>query len=272
MAKPFKEFEAYLVDPTDAQVSHEDYFYSPGTAFLGYTLEARDALNHCTKHFKTKIDGNFTKAASESLEHLGTSLLPTIMGHFETFQKCLFAGSFDKSIYLKDFDVDAVCRKLGGQKDLSIDPSRLAAHRLSGVTSIGMLLADSLGGWHSPDAVNQHFKNLYMKPQLFSNDDIERINVLWQLRHSIVHTGGTLTAADAQKVKRLRNVGARNIAFSSGFISEVSRKFHAIIFQCVQRAKKDFFTRTKLDLEPAEIKQLNAFFKVDSKTKVWLPE
>ena len=129
MARPAKEFQEYLVEPTRAHVGHADYLVSPATAFLKYTVEAKSAVDLCCRRLPRKASGEYTKDALDSIQHLVAAMVPAIMGHFETFQRYLFAGMFDLSAHLVKFDVDAFLARLSKDQDLSIDPRRLAAYR-----------------------------------------------------------------------------------------------------------------------------------------------
>ena len=202
-----KEFHEYIAEPTRAHVGHEDYLTSPGSAFLKYTVEAKSAIDLCSRSFPKKTAGPYTKGALDSLQHLVAAMLPALMGHFETYERYRFAGMFDASVYLEKFEVEDFFKKISKVSDVVIDPVRLWAHRGLGTESVGILMADCLSSWHDPDRVNKFFTAFGLKRQLFSSGDCARLKVLWQLRHSIVHTGGTLTLPDVQKVTELGNFG-----------------------------------------------------------------
>ena len=99
---------------------------------------------------------------------------------------------------------------------------------------------------------------------------MEKIKTLWQLRHSIVHTGGTLTLADAQKVKSLKTSGGKNIAFEKQFIFEVARKFHPIIEKATKGLGDKFKERLSPNIEKEDMEKINNFFEVKSSIHVWL--
>ncbi|MCU0551528.1 MAG: hypothetical protein MUC48_19470 [Leptolyngbya sp. Prado105] len=229
--RPQKEFHEYLTTPSSAHIGHEDYLVAPAIAFLKYAIEAKCTVDLCIRQFPKKKDGNYKKVAADSLQHLVSAMLPSLMGHFETFQRYLFAGTFDRSIYLQSFKADVFFKNLSKNTTVSLDPVRLAAHRQLGLTSVGLLLADSLTGWHDPIRVNELFCAFDLNRQLFSADHCSKLRVLWQLRHSIVHTGGTLTRADAQKVSDLSNLGDSKVIFENNFIFEVARKLHPLVKQ-----------------------------------------
>jgi len=62
----------------------------------------------------------------------------------------------------------------------------------------------------------------------------------WQLRHSIVHTGGTITLPDAQKIKLLSSFGGHTITFQDQFIISLCRKISEIVKNSTKRIEKAF--------------------------------
>jgi hypothetical protein len=268
--RPTKEFHDYLTKATSSHVSHSDYLVSPAWAFLKYLIEAKSAIDLCIRKFPKNQDGRYTKNSLDSLQHLIVAVLPAIMGHFETYERYLFAGIFDLSVYLSGFKVENFFKKLSTVTNVSIDLIRLSAHRALGASSIGSLLADSLSGWHDPVRVIGFFKAFDLKYTLFSNDDCGRLIVLWQLRHSIVHTGGTLTLPDAQKVLGLKSHGGNQVAFENNFIFEVARKLHPIIKNATGGIGSKFKQGMLQNLDQATLDRINEFFDVKSSVPVWL--
>jgi hypothetical protein len=265
--RPIKEFQEYLIEPTDAHVGHSSYIKAPATAFLKYTIEAKDAINHCISKFKL-TNGNYGKDSIDSIQYLIVATLPSIMGHFETYQRYLFAGAFDYSVYLRGFNIDAFFKVLG--KDLSIDLVRLSAYRGDGIASVGAFLADNLQGWQNPHTVNEYFKAFGCGHDFYSKDACDQLKVLWQLRHSIVHTGGTLTLADSQKIGKLVTFGGKTIAFEKTFIFEASRKFHRIVKQATTEFGMDFCHRLVATTPEAVKAKIETLFEVKSSVAVWL--
>lgn len=265
-----KEFEEYLVESGQAQVDHDQYTICPATAFLRYCVEAKDAVDHCSRHFPSKSNGDYKKASQDSLEHIVVAMVPAIMGHFETYQRHLFAGVFDRSVYLEKFDTQDFFRRLAKTTNIEIDHSLLAAHRLSGANSVGLILSDSMSGWHSPEMVNKFFDAFGFKTQFFSTEDCRRLKVLWQLRHSIAHTGGTLTLPDAQKVRELEDFGGLSIVFEKNFVFEVARKLHPMVRDANRRIKDAFEKRMLSTVTKGEKREVADFFDVHSTVAVWL--
>ena len=269
-----KKFHDYLVVvDSSANVSHSDYEESPSTAFLKYTVEAKDAIKFCLNQFpKLAHQQKYQKASRDSLQHLTTALLPAIMGHFETFQKYLFAGMFDNSVYLKDFDLDFFKKSLTKNDDLKINVNQLAAYRKTGATSVGVLLADNLFGWHDPKRVNKIFESFNLKKELFSKADCDELLTLWQFRHSIVHTGGTLTPADAQKIKPLAEFADKQINFEHVFTQEICRKFHQLIPKATHRVGEAFIKSLEKTISDDEKEKIKLLFQANSSISSWLPK
>lgn len=267
---PVKEFHQYITEASSAHVGHVDYIASPATAFLKYTVEAKSAIDLCIRKFPTKKNGDYTKDAYDSLQYLVVSVLPAIMGHFETYQRHLFAGVFDRTIYIDNFNLKGLIKRLEVDHSLSVSLGGLASYRSTEIASVGLIVADNLHGWHDPVKVNGFFEAFNLGRQLFSNTACNKLSVLWQLRHSIVHTGGTLTLPDSQKVRELEDFGGHQIAFEYQFIYEVARKLHPIIKSATENIEHGFKSKIKQGLDEETLDDLGIFFKVDSSYSSWL--
>jgi hypothetical protein len=264
-----REFQDYLIKPTQRSISHKHYMRSPAIAFLKYAVDAKDAVNCCLNKFEKNANGSFNKNALISLQHITAAMVPALMGHFETYQRYLFAGMFEHSSLLKDFNVEAFFKELKKRSNIEIDPIRLAAYR-GYRASAGIILADTLEGWHNPNNVNDYFNAYKLDQQLYSNQNRERLEILWQLRHSIVHTGGTITLPDAQKLKKLHKYGNKAVAFDNQIILAIARKLHTLVRDATGRMKQGFENHLVSDFEPERRASLDKLFKVDSSMAVWL--
>lgn len=267
--RPTKEFEEYIIDARGRHVVHHDYVKSPASAFLKYTVEAKDAVNYCQRHFGTNNDGSYRSDALDSLQHIMVAFLPAIMGHFETYQRYLFAGVFEHSVLLRKFDVSEFFKSLAKRCNVSIDPVRLSAYR-GFDAPVGVLLADSMPGWHDPERVSTYFRAFGFETCLFSGDDCKRLRVLWQLRHSIVHTGGSITIPDAQKINELERFGGKPAVFDNQFIFEVSRKMHPLVKGATSRVEKCFRDKLIEGISPSDTESIERLFEVKSTVAVWL--
>ncbi len=279
--KPKKDFIDYFKHDSKRKAKHvtfTDYSTSPGNAFLKYSREAKDAVeyfrNNIKKLKKNKI--NFKQDdADASLELIVISFLPSLMGHFETYQKHLFAGIFEMSIFLKSFNEKTFIKKLQEAKSsestengsIKLDAVSLCSYRnfqpehLGLKSFIGLYLADNLPGWHDPVKVNNYFRAFGFPTDFFNNEDCKELKVLWQLRHSIVHTGGTLTRPDSQKVSTLRNLSGKTIVFEDNFIWIFARKIQQIVQTSTQRLETVFFNDLISNVGSEEAKRMKIFFE-----------
>lgn len=278
MPKPIKEFHEYIGTAPASAVTLDNYLSSPAVSFLKCVVNAHGAANMCQKQFVKVRSGGFTQPAQENLQFINAGLLASIMGNFETFQKYLFSDMFEYSIYLNKFDVKSVLKRLAEisrRNEITIDIQRFAAYRDSSIR-VGMILADNLKNWSSPEVVNQYFasfglKDVHGHPRFFfSNAHVESLSVLWQLRHSIVHTASTITLPDAQKVSKLSSFGGRIIALDPQFINAVARKFHKIIKDAVENQKCVYIPNVKASISPDVKKRIDNVFKVSSSCSAWL--
>jgi hypothetical protein len=267
---PSKGPEKYLIDdPYNHHITYSDYLESPAKAFLYYACDVGNASKKVNNKFSVKKDGNLNKNATINEHHINTALLPALMGHFETFQRVFFARMFDFSVYLNGFDVKLLEKfAKDNLKNNGLDFIKASGYRLK-EASIGLLVADSMHGWHSPEKVNEFYR-LFIHGDFYDKDSTEFLEILWQFRHSIVHTGGTLTPPDAQKVKSLNGLGEKRILFDENFISEIVRKYHKIIKQSVDGTKTKYIGKLVSSVMDSEKEQINLLFTVDSRNKSWL--
>lgn len=155
------------------------------------------------------------------------------------------------------------------EKAIAIDLNGLSPYRNVSDFSVGIMLADSLKNCSSPEVVNKYFR-CFVNYDLFSKDHIKQLLVLWQLRHSIVHNGGTITRADAQKVKALNHFLNQNILLDSKFICEVSRKMHNIVKTSTCGIGEKYIDGLYTTIKPEILNKIRTFFEVKSSISVWL--
>ena len=267
--KKEKALVSYLAKSDSHKTSLDAYLECPASIFLTHVCDARDAYVHCKNKFTKKADGTYNKNSNDSLRHISCSILATMMGHFETYEKCLFAGLFELTRFLPNFKLQEFISKIEKSNEVAISAVRLAAYR--GIDApVGLVIADSLNGWHSPTKVNYYFSAFGINQEFFSNKSINEISVVWQLRHSVVHTGAWLTRPDAQKVPALSKLGDRPIVFEHTFIEALSKRFHKIVAASNGRLETEFMTLLGSGAPGKAIKDTERFLKVSSPTPTWL--
>jgi hypothetical protein len=169
-----------------------------------------------------------------------------MMGHFEIYQRSFVGRLFEATRFIRDLNMDIVMKRiLGDSRDGGIRITEIAAYR-GQPANIGALLTDNISGWHNPQRVNEIIKAMLEKTDFYSGEDTDYLNCLWQLRHSIAHTGGWLTLPDAQKVQRLKNLGDKRIFFDHNFVRLVHEEFHGIVKNSVRRASEAFKKKIEL--------------------------
>lgn len=272
MPKPPKKLESYIIAaPSTHKTSLDAYAATPAKAFLVYVCDAYDSFSLCLNKFTKKQDGSYNKDSEDSLRHIASAILGTVMGHFETYQKALFAGLVERTPLFPSFEVDAFLKHFeknsGGE--LAVATSRLMAFRTFDAP-VGYVIADSITGWHNPTRVNALFKAFGVKQNIFGNDEVADLQILWQLRHSIVHTGAWLTLPDSQKVKRLKSYGGKPIVFDSTFVNAMSRRLHKIVRDANNRLSTDCNVLLGPSPPAASVSNISSFLAVTSPKSVWL--
>lgn len=265
-----KKPEDYITNRSGTVFSLSDYTKKPAVCFLTQVVEAKNSFDYCKSKFPTGGGTRkLTKEAKDNLQQVTGPLFAATMGHFETFQKCFFAGLFDASRLLANWDSKSSLKVLGNEIELS--PVRLSGYRGQGA-QVGLLVADSLTGWHSPWTVTENFKCFESELNFFSKKESEDLEVLWQARHTLVHTSGWLTLPDAQKVKRLSSRGDSALAFDETFMLAFTKLMHRVVKSAVERLEKKLRPRLRSDLDASEKQEFDDLMKVDSPSASFFPK
>lgn len=271
MAAKSKSLESYLVNTAAHKTSLSAYEACPAETFLTYVCDAYDSYAHCLNKFTKKADGTYNKDSEDSLRHIACAILGTTMGHFETYQRFLFSGILERSTNFPEFDVEKFLKHFdkycGGE--VFVSPGRLLAFRELDAP-VGFVFADSLSGWHNPRRVNAFFKALGITQDVFSAAEISDLEVLWQLRPTVVHTGAWLTVPDAKKVKRLSSWQNKPIVFESTFVNAMSRRLHKLVKAANARVLADCIKLLGSTPTADVMQSLNEFLAVKSPKNVWL--
>ncbi|AFY37578.1 hypothetical protein Lepto7376_1221 [[Leptolyngbya] sp. PCC 7376] len=255
--------EYIFKNEVDGHLSHQEYLNSPGDAFCKFCCESADTIEFCKQYFPSKNNSN--QPARESLpkiQNLLNAMIALLMGHFETYQKYLFAGCFERSILFEEFDASIFFKDIGFKKDVNIKSNHLLAYRGDSL-SVGILLADNLTDWHNPVSVNSYFNAFGLKVQVFTNHEIELLRNLWQIRHSIVHTAATITKADAQKkqCKQLNDYAGKNIVFKASTMFELKKNLLTLVNGVNKRLEDAFLEKISPDASDQDKNEFKQFFQ-----------
>jgi hypothetical protein len=256
---PQKKPESYLTARPGTVFSLEDYTKKPAACFLTQVIEAKNSFDYAKRKFEK--NSQLSVEATDNLQQITGPLFAATMGHFETFQKCFFAGLLDVTRLLENWNPEGLEKSVGS--NLNVPVTRLVAYRGQGA-QIGLLFADSMRSWHSPKDVNGFFKCFGAGSDLFLSEEIGDLEVLWQIRHSLVHTGGWLTLPDAQKIKRLSKYGDGPLAFNDLFMLAFTRLMHKTVKTSVERMDKMLRPRLRSDLDSLEKQEFDDLLSVFS--------
>ncbi len=270
MARREKAFVDYIEASDDSSESSlEVYARSPAVAFLEQAVHSSNAIEYCTRTFGRKKHNNFTKDAQDTIYRISSATLASLMGHFEAYQHFLFAGLLESTRLIQDFKIDDCVNNLKKHGNLAVDLVRVSAFR-GQPNPIGQILADNLNGWHYPQKVNSYFKAVVPNHDLYTQKEIRELQVLWQLRHSTVHTAGWLTQPDSQKVDALSKHGNHAIRLNYQFIPAVARRFHSIVNRSVRALEKKYRDNLNSELTEVEKEEVDNLFLVTSPRQAWL--
>jgi len=274
-----KEFYNYISSSSNPSVRLKDYEEHPATAFLKFAIDAKDAAIMCKNKFSKKKNGEYMKNALDSIHIINAGLLSAIMGNFETYQKYLFAQMFEYSIYLKDFKIQTFVKILkhidDDEADINLELTKISAYRDNPI-GVGLMLAYSLKGWQTTSRVVAYFEAFNLldaanhKPVIYSDENKKDLSILWQMRHSIVHTAGTITIPDSQKIFDLNQFGGEEILLDPEFIPEVSRKLHKLVNQATTKMRDVYVLNLKTDINSVVRTKIDTLFEVKSANKNWL--
>lgn len=114
------------------------------------------------------------------------------MATFEYMLKDYVAKAIDATSAFDD--------KVKAQTWLDVTTDRVLSQRIA-QSSIGSMLVHPTLGWHSPETVNERFKNLFNVAPI-TGAEIGTLTTLWILRHSVAHNAGFVTAHDAARIKQ----------------------------------------------------------------------
>nr|WP_156889272.1 hypothetical protein [Halomonas sp. 1513] len=242
---------------------------APAKTFLKETVEVVDAVNHCARTFTKKKNGEFTKDSADSYQNVAISAFGLMMSHFERFQRYQFAELLNTMDFMDCVD-DAQLAKELQKQGCELSLQRLLSGR-GDPREPGQIVADAMPGWHNPERVNRYFSVIFPKVAFYSKETVRELDLMWQLRHSIVHTAGVITREDAAKIPQLHGYADRRISLGTDFVPAVARRFHIMLKHSVGRLREE----AKFSMEAAGVEEeieafLDSVVGIDSPRRSWL--
>lgn len=215
----------------------------PATSFLHSVAAICESVSHCEKALASADDPEESARSADSLRSFAMSAFAMLMSHFEVFQKLQFAELINSLDNLSTFDDLELAKRLE-KEGCSITLLRILSGR-GDPREPGQIIANSLTGWHSPSRVIQYFRTIFPAVSIYSNSAATELELMWQLRHAIVHTGGVITRENTVKVPSLRRFNDRMLVLDGGFIAEVGKRLHLIVKQATDLLQAEVHSRLK---------------------------
>ena len=209
---------------------------APGTTFLKSIVDICDSVEHCSNNLPQSRQSALARRRALSVRTFSASAFALMMSHFEAYQRSLFAELINTLDFMTCLDDLDLARKLE-KEGCALSVGRILAGR-GDPREPGQIIADALGSWHNPDRVNAYFRTVFPKMNLYSNESIVELSLMWQVRHSIVHTAGIITREDSLKIAELRAFRERKLVLEAPFVSAVGRRFHSIIKESSARLEE----------------------------------
>ena len=184
----FPQPEIWTRESADIRREHSKRIASPSSFFCSQG----QSLYLAAEYFRDDrlVEDSRRGVAGKHRHKNQLAIFGQLMAAFEYMLKDFVAKAIDST--------SAFDEKVKSQEWLSITTERVLAQRIV-QASIGSTLVHPTLGWHSPETVNERFKNLFNVPPI-NGDEIRTLNVLWILRHSVAHNAGFVTAHDAARI------------------------------------------------------------------------
>lgn len=204
-------------DTVDAQRDERKRQSSPGSFF--YSQGRGQVL--AAAYFTDDRLADFARGgvALKHRHRIHLALFGQLMASFEYFLKDFVAKAIDSTTRLDE--------KIKKERWLEIDVDRVLANR-SGMATIGSTLVHSTLGWHSPAQVNARYVSLFSR-NAFSAREVETLEKLWVLRHSVAHNAGMIIHYDATRIgdemlaDHAADIDANFISETFNFLSPIAR-------------------------------------------------
>lgn len=179
--------QVWTTDTADRNREEEKRWDSPSSFFFsqGQAL-VLSAEYFCDSRLRRKARSG---VALKHLHRLHLAIFGQLMASLEYLVKDFVAGVIDA---VPIFD-----EKLIKAEWLKVDTARILSMRSASSSAGSLLLHPSLG-WQQSDEVNKRYKYLFgVEPIL--QTEIQTLEKLWVLRHSVAHNAGFVSGYDAAR-------------------------------------------------------------------------
>lgn len=210
---PFPVPDAAPSESADARRDERKREASPPSAFYAQS----QAILTAVRYFEP-LNSGYPGTAKKHKNRTRSALFVQLMATFEFAMKDFIARTLDHThIY------DEAATKWDW---LDIDiPTLLGAREGSG--RLGGLLVHPLSGWQTPDTMNSRYMDVFER-QPIAGGEIETLQDLWIVRHSVAHNGGLVTSADARRL-RSGALAEKQVLIDVSFLEQASDFLRGIV-------------------------------------------
>jgi hypothetical protein len=181
--------DAYAATAADMVRDQTKRTASPPSFFFGQAWGIKLAAGYFTDD--RLATGSRSAVATKHRQRIQNAAFGQLMASFEYCVKDFIAQVLDAT--------DLFDQAVEQSKWIEVTKSRILSQR-EGRTSIGSVLIHPLLGWHDGETVNARYEALFSKP-LIKADQLETLERLWILRHSVAHNAGLVTGHDAYRLR-----------------------------------------------------------------------
>ena len=260
----------YIEEPVNDRIVYEDFIQKPFYAFLVQSVHLSDSFNSCLRHFPRKPvkQDEYTKDSIHSMQEIASPILVSLMSNLELMQRSVFSCLFDLTCSIPGYSIDSLAKNLR-EIDVKLGIKVIVGYRGT-KEAAGSIVASALTGWHNPEQVNRYFKILLNIHPFYSDEICKEIKLLWQLRHCIVHTGGTITVPDSQKIPDLVTQGGNAVVFRHQFVNAIVRRFHKLLSEVRNSFYPRVIGRFGEGYRDSTAERIDTLFFIDSPRKSFL--
>lgn len=187
-------------DDAKRTASPSSFFYSQGRSLVLAAQYFRD--DRLTESARSGV-------AKKHRHRIHLALYGQLMASFEYLLKDFVARAIDVT--------DLYDERLKKAKWVDVDVARVLGSRIT-TMSVGAMLIHPTLGWHHPEQVNARYEGLFQYRPI-QEGEVEYLNRLWILRHTVAHNAGFLTAHDAARLGA-SSLSEKVVAIDDTFISE----------------------------------------------------
>jgi hypothetical protein len=185
---PFPLPQSWEHDTADVRRDEQKRIASPCSFFFSQG----QSLVLAAKYFSDdKLTDQAKRGVATKHRHrISLAMYGQLLASFEYMLKDFIARVLDSVTSYDD--------EIRKAKWIEVDTSRVLALR-HGAATPGALLIHPTLGWHYPEEVNRRFAALFQASPI-DTAEIETLEKLWVLRHSVAHNAGYVIAVDASRL------------------------------------------------------------------------